>query len=91
LGTPDQVAAQIILLQEDGHPDAPPAGIKDRLSNRPRVDLLHRNVQAGLGASDELDDHLLQIISRTQLRQADKGLDLPVGKARHERDSTSSQ
>jgi hypothetical protein len=71
-------------------PARSPTGIQDRLGERPRVDLLDRDVQAGLGAGDELDDHLLQIISRTKLRRPDIGLDLAVGKARHEPDTTSS-
>src|SRR4029453_3453521 len=61
------------------------AGIQDRLGDGSRVDLLDRDIQAGLSAGYELDDHLVQIIGRAKLGRPDIGLDLPISKARHRR------
>jgi hypothetical protein len=44
---------------------------------------LDRDVQAGLGAGEEVDDHLLQVVGGTQLWRPDVGLDLSLSEGRH--------
>jgi hypothetical protein len=56
------------------------SAINDRLGDRSRVDLLDRDVQAGLGAGDEVDDHLLQIVGGPELSRPNKSWIFPPAK-----------
>ena len=78
VGTAFEHAPQVILLQEQGDPDAPPGRREDRPRDHLRIQLLDRDVEALASAADEVDDDGFQIVGCAQLRRPDVGLDLPV-------------
>lgn len=59
------------------------AGIDDRLRDLQGVDLLHGDVERGLGSVDEVGDYLLEIVGRAELDRAEIDVDLAVGEALH--------
>jgi hypothetical protein len=76
---PGSRRAQVVLLEEEVDVDATPARVENRLRDRVGVDLLHRDVERRACAADEVDDDLLEVVSRAKLLRADEDLDLPVG------------
>jgi hypothetical protein len=78
---PDEVAADVVLFQEDPNPDPALAGIEDGLSDGPGVDLLDGDVKRALRARDEVDDDLFQVVCATEFGRTDVGLDPAVGEA----------
>ena len=78
-----QRAPQVVLLEEEVDADAAPARVEDRLGDRLRVELLHRDVERGARAAEEVDDHDLEVVGRAELLRPDVGLDLAVRECRH--------
>jgi hypothetical protein len=68
--------AEVILLEHDPDPDAAPAGVEDGLCNRLGVDLLDGDVERGVGIANEVHDHLLEVVGRTQVLGPNVCLDL---------------
>lgn len=64
---PLQLAAQVILLEEEIDVDPIPPGVKDRLRDPRVVELLNGDVERLPGALDELDDHRLKVIGSPEL------------------------
>ena len=73
-----QHAAQVVLLQEQRDPDAPPGRGEDRSRDHLGVQLLDRDVEPFASPTDEVDDDGFQVVGRAKLRRPDVGLDLPI-------------
>ena len=67
------------------HPDShtAEAGVEDGLGDRLVVELLDGDVERALGAGDEVDDHLFQVVRRAQLGRPDVPLDRALREHRH--------
>ena len=75
--------AQVVLLEHELYVDATPAGVEDRLRDRLRVELLHRDVKRRAGGCDEVDDRPLDVVWGVEVLGPRVCLDLPAREARH--------
>ena len=79
----DQVATDVVLLDEHLDPHASPAGIEDGLGDGARVDLLDRDVESPLRSANEVDDDLLKVVCGAERDRPDVCVDLAVAPATH--------